>query len=261
MARGTTKSTASGRTAGVKKATATKKSGTTATKKSGSTAAKKRGTTAVKNTSATTRGSAAMTTSAPLTGAVGDNKWAICCKQMSVTLQAEVRAVMLQCGGPLLWAGVPDFTNRVIPPMMVEQALQLVATHHGNQIDKGGNLYINHPKYVANLFGNRPSYQLIALMHDLLEDTDVTLQMLMSYPPEVVTAIVALTCGKQEDYDTYLDRLCDPTRTPRYVLYVKLADMYHNLDASRLRKFTETEVKRFEKYKRALQKIRTALGC
>lgn len=251
MARGTTKSTAGKRNTAVKKATVIKKPEAAVLKNM-----------PMPKKSTAARRSVARKKDAVATAMKPVNEWEIRCRQMSAALQAEVRTVMFHCGGPLLWAGVPDFTNRVIPPMMLEQALQLVMTYHGSQIDKGGKPYVNHPKYVAGLFGNRPSYQLIALMHDLLEDTDVTSQMLyMSYPPEVVTAVVALTCGRYEAYDTYLERLCDPTRTPRYVLYVKLADMYHNLDASRLVKFTETEVRRFEKYKRALQKIRNALGC
>lgn len=204
---------------------------------------------------------AAYTAKRDVASTVGLIDWKNRCVEQSTQLRAEVRGIMTLCGGVNLWAGVPEYTSRIITPVMLQQAQNLVMTKHGCQLDKGGNPYVQHPLFVASLFRDRPSYQLVALMHDLLEDTDVTAQTLyMTFPPEVVDSVIALTCKSGESYDAYLQRICDSSRTPRHVLYVKLADMYHNLDYTRLRKFTETEYRRFLKYRKALAQIKSALG-
>lgn len=115
--------------------------------------------------------------------------------------------------------------------MELDEALELAATHHAGQADKAGRPYIGHIlRVVGSVDG--PEEKLAAALHDLLEDTPVTSDDLLSAgcPSEVVTAVIALTRLDGEDYDAFITRAA---QNPIAAL-VKRADLADNSDESRL---------------------------
>ncbi len=102
------------------------------------------------------------------------------------------------------------------------------AAHHG-QLDYNGIPYILHPVHLAEQMDDEISC-CVALLHDTVEDTDVTLEQLRAeFPPEVTDAVALLTHEKDTDYFDYVRRItCNPI-----AVKVKLADLDHNSDQTR----------------------------
>ncbi len=128
---------------------------------------------------------------------------------------------------------------------VIAKALAIATVAHGGQIDKGGKPYIHHQIYVANQMENNGEI-VVALLHDVCEDSPTTLADLKKacFPEEVIAAVQAITKVPGEDYATYLKRVkANPTATK-----VKLADMRHNSDISRISTVTEKDNTRIDKY-------------
>ena len=124
------------------------------------------------------------------------------------------------------------------------------AAHHG-QFDKGGVPYIFHPIHLAEQMEDEIS-TCAALLHDTVEDTDVTLEELEKvFPREVVDVIRLLTHPKGMDYFDYVRAI----RQNPVAVKIKLADLAHNSDASRISNQKNAE-KRRAKYA-AARKILT----
>lgn len=131
-------------------------------------------------------------------------------------------------------------------PTLEDAILLAVKAHHG-QKDKLGKEYILHPLWVMNHIDG-DYLKKIAVLHDLVEDTDISLTDLyeMGYPSEIVEAIDALTKRPGEDLHAYLDRvMSNPLALP-----VKKVDTMHNTLDERMKCLPEAERKRLiEKYK------------
>ena len=115
----------------------------------------------------------------------------------------------------------------------VELADQLARTAHHGQVDKAGNPYIEHVRAVANMLRpHGPEAVMAGLLHDIVEDTHITLNDLrdLGYPPAVVSAVNAVTRRPDE---TYMDLIRRAAADPLGRL-VKLADNAHNSDPARL---------------------------
>lgn len=112
---------------------------------------------------------------------------------------------------------------------MVTKALIIAISAHQGQVDKGGVPYITHPIRMALTFSD-PKLQTIALLHDVVEDTPVTLRDLShDFPDDVVDAIDAMTHRPGEDYDAYLLRVKENLLATQ----VKIADLRDNLSPTR----------------------------
>lgn len=108
---------------------------------------------------------------------------------------------------------------------MLRDAITLAALAHDGQTDKTGAPYIFHPSRVASTFSDEV-LQVIAVLHDLVEDTDTTLSDLDArFPQAVVNAVEALTRRSEESYKEFIDRVA---RNPNARL-VKIADIRDNL--------------------------------
>lgn len=107
----------------------------------------------------------------------------------------------------------------------VERAIALATDAHAGQVDKLGVTYILHPLRVMLAFAD-PVDQTVAVLHDVVEDTDVTLDDLRSFGTEVVDAVDALTRRKDEVYMDFVHRAAKNPRAKR----VKIQDIYDNLD-------------------------------
>ncbi|WP_342651213.1 GTP pyrophosphokinase [Pseudomonas sp. REB1044] len=113
----------------------------------------------------------------------------------------------------------------------VERAILLATRAHAGQLDKGGADYILHPLRVMARVST-PEQRIVAVLHDVLEDTSVTLSDLAreGFPLKILAALLALSRREDERYDDFVVRLgSDPLARE-----VKLADLADNSDLSRL---------------------------
>lgn len=109
------------------------------------------------------------------------------------------------------------------------RAMQIAYNAHHGQVDKSGVPYIFHPLYLAEQMQEEISC-CVALLHDTVEDTEITLEALAAdFPPEVVEAVGLLTHEEGTDYLDYVRKI----RSNPIAFRVKLADLAHNMDASR----------------------------
>ncbi len=110
------------------------------------------------------------------------------------------------------------------------KAMNLAYTAHHGQFDKGGVPYIFHPIHLAESMDDEFS-TCVALLHDTVEDTDVTLEQLArEFPREVVEAVGLMTHAEGVDYFDYV-RIIKENPIARKV---KLADLAHNSDPTRI---------------------------
>ncbi|WP_345353375.1 HD domain-containing protein [Rhodococcus olei] len=132
---------------------------------------------------------------------------------------------------------------------IAERAEQIAAAAHVGQVDKAGQPYITHPARVAARVAGDENAVAAAWLHDVVEDTAVTLADLEeSFPAEVTTAVDALTRRRGEAPADYYARV----RTVPLALTVKLADMADNSDPQRLAKLdAATRDRLIAKYARA----------
>ncbi|MBQ1190594.1 MAG: bifunctional (p)ppGpp synthetase/guanosine-3',5'-bis(diphosphate) 3'-pyrophosphohydrolase [Lachnospiraceae bacterium] len=116
----------------------------------------------------------------------------------------------------------------IYTPMTVK-AMKLAYRAHLGQVDHNNVPYIFHPYHVAEQMTDEISCT-VALLHDVVEDTEVTLEDLgREFPPEVVEAVALLTHDKTVDYSEYVKEVKKNPIAKR----VKLADLAHNSDESR----------------------------
>ncbi len=128
-------------------------------------------------------------------------------------------------------------------------ALKLCFDAHKNQIDKSGMPYVFHPFHLAEQMTTEDTV-IVALLHDVIEDTEYTLADLteMGFDSNVTDALFLLTHNKDTDYFDYVRAIkSNPIATA-----VKLADLRHNSDLSRLDIVDEKAIARHEKYLKAI---------
>ena len=116
---------------------------------------------------------------------------------------------------------------------LYDVALKIASDAHKGQVDKAGVDYIQHPIYVASLVTDEKA-KVVALLHDVIEDSAYTLADLRArgFTEEIVTAVATLTNSIARK--------------------VKLADLQHNSDLTRLSKVNEDDLKRVQKYQAAI---------
>lgn len=115
---------------------------------------------------------------------------------------------------------------------------------HAGQTDKSGVPYIFHPYHLAEQMSDEISV-CVALLHDVLEDTPVTVRELeREFPPAVTEAVRLLTYDREMDYFDYIRSLavCPVARQ------VKLADLRHNQDQTRLEGCMQVSEEQREKW-------------
>ena len=133
---------------------------------------------------------------------------------------------------------------------LTKKALKLCFEAHKNQVDKTGLPYVFHPFHLAEQMKDEYS-TVCALLHDVVEDTEYAFEDLinMGFPNEVIEALKLLTHADDVPYMDYVKALSvNPIAKA-----VKIADLTHNSDTSRLDVVDEWALKREEKYKKALE--------
>ena len=112
---------------------------------------------------------------------------------------------------------------------LTNRAMRLAyAAHHG-QLDYNGIPYIFHPLHLAEQMDDETSC-CAALLHDVVEDTPMTLEELSGeFPAEIIHVVDLLTHRDTDDYFTYLAKI----KTHPIAVKIKLVDIAHNSDQSR----------------------------
>lgn len=133
----------------------------------------------------------------------------------------------------------------------VKLAHEMAKKAHGGQLDKAGKDYIGHPEYVASLF-ETPKEKIIALLHDTLEDTDLSPECIKKeFGEQVLEAVVVLTKRKGEEYFSYIERVKAHPLARR----IKIADLNHNIQIERLAHPEKRDYQRRKKYQEALRRL------
>ena len=132
---------------------------------------------------------------------------------------------------------------------LLELAIKVATEANAGQVDKGGKPYINHPQAVAASLTNT-EYKIVAYLHDVCEDTSITFADLkdMGFTYRIVNSIRLLTKTDELTYEEYLRRL----RMDSCARAVKMADLKHNMDITRIPSPSEKDYARIEKYKKSL---------
>ena len=130
-----------------------------------------------------------------------------------------------------------------------KKAMKLCFEAHKEQVDKSGLPYVFHPFHLAEQMEDETT-TVVALLHDVVEDTDYTLQDLreMEFPQDAIDALALLTHDPEVPYMEYVSEIA---KNP-IAKAVKIADLKHNSDLSRLDSVDEKILKRREKYLQAL---------
>lgn len=129
-----------------------------------------------------------------------------------------------------------------------KKAINIAYNAHMGQIDKFGIPYIFHPMHLAEQMDTEEEC-IVAILHDVVEDTKITFNQLEEdFSGTVIEALKLLTHDKSVPYDDYIKNLKDNPIAKK----VKLADLKHNSDSSRLEHITTKDINRLEKYKNAL---------
>lgn len=140
---------------------------------------------------------------------------------------------------------------------ITKKALKLCFESHRDQLDKSGMPYVFHPFHLAEQMDSEEAVTL-ALLHDVVEDTATTPEELarMGFPPRVLSALALLTHADDVPYMDYVAKIAqDPLATQ-----VKLADLRHNSDLTRLDAVDDHALARQEKYRQAIQLLESASG-
>lgn len=137
---------------------------------------------------------------------------------------------------------------------MTKKALCLSFAAHKNQLDKSGMPYVFHPFHLAEQMDTEETVT-VALLHDVIEDTDYTMDDLiaMGFPESVTDALALMT---HDDAVPYMDYVAQIKPNP-IARVVKLADLRHNSDTSRLDVVDESMAKRLKKYAAAIELLTT----
>ena len=128
---------------------------------------------------------------------------------------------------------------------LYEKSLRLAEHFHAGQTDDSGVPYIEHVKAVSG-FCLSEDGKIAGLLHDIIEDTECTADILQKeeIPFHIIEAVLLLTKKEGIDEKEYFFRMCENPLAKE----VKIADILHNMDLSRLENPTKYQLKRNVKY-------------
>lgn len=133
---------------------------------------------------------------------------------------------------------------------MLAKAIAIAANVFENKTDKSGKPYILHCLRVMNdVDQNDSELMQIAILHDVIEDTDITLQYLSSigFSTRVIVALNLLTHKETDTYEDYIKGIA----TNEDAIAVKLSDLKDNSNITRLKGLRKKDFDRIEKYHKA----------
>ncbi len=135
---------------------------------------------------------------------------------------------------------------------MVELAKNIAKKAHEGQEDKSGKDYIYHPLTIAS-YMKTDDEKIAALLHDVVEDSAITLNDLVQYgfSNDVIKAVDVLTKKEGQPYDKYIEIL----KTSTIAIKVKIADLTHNSDLTRITNPKPSDIERTKKYIRVRKSL------
>ena len=135
---------------------------------------------------------------------------------------------------------------------LLSKMYALVATEFQNKIDREGRPYFEHCLHVMQTCGlNDENSLCIALGHDLLEDTDIAFEYLLKeFNSTIANGINCLT-HKIGNYEDYIKTIPTYPFVNKQCIKIKLADLKHNMNISRLKVLTDKDFDRMKKYIKA----------
>ena len=140
---------------------------------------------------------------------------------------------------------------------LTKRAMKIAFDVHREQVDKSGLPYVFHPFHLAEQMQDEIT-TVVALLHDVIEDTDYTLQMLREegFGEDVLEALRLLTHSDdvktEADYMAYVAKI----KENPVARAVKIADLEHNADLTRLPKIKDKDIMRAAKYQKALMLLK-----
>lgn len=135
---------------------------------------------------------------------------------------------------------------------MLNKAIEIATRAHDGQVDKGGVPYIFHPLRVM-LLGKNELERICAVLHDVVEDSDITFDVLRKegFSEEVIAVLDCLTKRDGESYDDFISRIL----LNKTACHVKLADIRDNMNLARIENPTVKDEERIEKYGEATKRL------
>ena len=136
---------------------------------------------------------------------------------------------------------------------LTKKAMNIAYKAHMNQFDKSGVPYIYHPIHLAESLDTEIEC-VVALLHDVVEDSNVTFDDLeKEFPVEVIDLLKLLTRDKNDSYMDYIKKI----KNNEVAKKIKILDILHNSDESRLDKIRLKDIIRRNKYRKALKYLRS----
>lgn len=133
---------------------------------------------------------------------------------------------------------------------LTKKAMKIAFEAHKNQVDKNGLPYIYHPIHLAEQMQDENT-TCVALLHDVVEDTNMTFEDLEreGFSKEIIDALKLLTHDEAVPYFEYVKKVKENPIAAK----VKLADLNHNSDLTRLDVIDDKAKERAEKYKKSIE--------
>ena len=134
---------------------------------------------------------------------------------------------------------------------LINEALKIAQKAHKGQKDKGGNDYLLHPVTVA-LHCDTEKERVVALLHDVIEDSDMSLEDLSIFDKDIIEAVIAITRREDQSREDYIKQVCSNEIARK----VKIADLANNMDLSCIENITQKDLDRIERYKKELEYLK-----
>ncbi|GAB2876280.1 GTP pyrophosphokinase [Microbulbifer echini] len=137
----------------------------------------------------------------------------------------------------------------------LDTAIMIANKAHFGQKDKSGKPYILHPLRLALKMSSQEE-QIVAVLHDVLEDSSTSVEDLKSYgfSRRVVDALACLTKQDGESYMDYIEKI----KGNNLAAKIKMCDLQDNLDVTRLKLLGESDLRRVKKYYDAFSYLRAS---
>lgn len=135
---------------------------------------------------------------------------------------------------------------------LTKKAMKISFDAHKNQVDKSGIPYVFHPFHLAEQMTAEDT-TIAALLHDTVEDTNLTFDYLreQGIPEHIIVALKLLTHDESVPYLDYIKLI----KENDIAKAVKISDLKHNIDLTRLDEIGEKDMARVEKYKKAIETL------
>ena len=152
-----------------------------------------------------------------------------------------------------------EYNNIKESDNLIYKSLEIVNKVFSEKCDKGGFPYVIH---LLKVYSGVSDYneKICALLHDIIEDTDVTYDDLrkVGFNNDIISVLEILTKLKGEDYRKYIDRIINSENV--HAMHIKMADLRHNMDSGRIKNPNANDYERITKrYEPAYERINNKL--